>query len=115
MVNVEVLKLEFCFESKSLDLCCLTSLQSVELRGCFQLQMVEGTLEDLQDLKFFQWNTCRNSIVVPNFPLALGIVEIYGSKESELSDIGYSEECFGILELTLSRHPVSLICLSCSS
>jgi hypothetical protein len=105
MVNVEVLKLDFCFELESLDLQCLKSLQSVELRGCFQLQMVEG-LEDLEDLKFFRWNTCRNSIVVANFPRGLEVAEIYGSKESELLDIGSFEECFAMLEVTLSWHPL---------
>lgn len=52
MLNVEVLKLDFRFELESLDLRCLKSLRSLELRGCFLLQMVEG-LEDLQHPKFF--------------------------------------------------------------
>ena len=105
MVNVEVLKLDFCCEFDSLDLGCLERLRSVELRGCFLLEKVVG-LENVQHLKFFRWNTCRNSIVLANFPKALEIVEIYGSKESKVRDMGSFEGCLELLELTLSRHPL---------
>jgi hypothetical protein len=104
MVNVEVLKLDFCFELKSLDLRCLKSLRSLEIRGCFDLQSVEG-LEDLKYLKFFRWNTCRIPRVALDLSQTVEIVEIYGSKESEGTAIGSFEGCSGLLELTLSRHP----------
>ncbi|KAG0624136.1 hypothetical protein M758_3G226900 [Ceratodon purpureus] len=106
MVNVEVLKLEFCFELVSLDLQCLKSLRSLELRGCFDLRMVKG-LNDLKHLKFFRWNTCRLSgVAVGSFPQTLESLEIYGSKQSEVPAIGSWEECEKLLELTLSHHPL---------
>lgn len=104
VVNVEVLKLDFCFELESLDVGCLKNLRSLELRGCFSLQMVRG-LELLNYLKFFRWNTCRNLTGVVDFPQVLEVVEIYGSKESEVPDVCSFGGCIGLLELTLSRQP----------
>lgn len=44
--------------------------------------------------------------MVADFPPELGIVEIYVSKDSEVSGIGSFEECVGMLEVTFSRHPL---------
>jgi hypothetical protein len=79
-----------------------------ELQGCFLLQMVKG-LEYHKYLKFFRWNTCRNSVVVIDFPQTLEVVEIYGSKESKVFDIGSLGGCIRLLELTLSYHPMLAI------
>lgn len=73
MVHVEVLKLDFCFQLDSLDLRCLRSLRSLELTGCFEVQIMKG-LKDLKHLKFFRWNTCRLSGVALDFPPGLEIV-----------------------------------------
>lgn len=99
MANVEVLKLDFCFELEPLDLRHLESLRSLELRGCFLLQVVVS-LEKLNDLIFFQWNSCRSSTVIAYFPQTVDVVEIYGSKDSKVHDIGLFGGCVGLLELS---------------
>ena len=105
MGNVEVLKLEFCFELESLDVRCLTRLRSVELRECSLLQIVNG-LKHLKYLKYFRWSSCRYPLVIVDFPQALEILEIYGSKDSEVLNIGSFGDWVQLLELTLSCHPM---------
>lgn len=57
--NIEVLKLDFCFQLVSLDLRCLRRLRSLELRGCLLLQEIKG-LEDLECLEFIRWIPLQN-------------------------------------------------------